>query len=162
MGKRLSEVDVGITEYISTHDGFNGVIKQRFSDFHVNEIDMNSDVIELTSVEVPTLTTTATENGPVLDDVLPKETVDKLRTILTDFGKANVVDIDVTAMSKEERKKIHEAIRVEFGDKLNSNTKTVGEIKQLVICRSNRYGKYFACIVQGKKEIISLTGTMFI
>ena len=30
-GRRpLEEVDVGITEYLSTHEGFSGVIKQRF------------------------------------------------------------------------------------------------------------------------------------
>lgn len=28
-GKRLSEEDIGVTEYISDHPGFNGVIKSR-------------------------------------------------------------------------------------------------------------------------------------
>lgn len=28
-GKRLSEEDIGVTEYISTHEGFNGIIKSR-------------------------------------------------------------------------------------------------------------------------------------
>lgn len=29
-GKRLSEADIGVTEYVSKHEGFNGIIKSRY------------------------------------------------------------------------------------------------------------------------------------
>ena len=50
---RLMEKDVGITEYISSHEGFGGIIKQRFSDFHVNEITIDGSIVKLTNLEPP-------------------------------------------------------------------------------------------------------------
>lgn len=34
-GKRLSEDAIGVTEYISDHPGFNGIIKSRYSAFYI-------------------------------------------------------------------------------------------------------------------------------
>lgn len=51
--EQLTEQDVGITEYISQHPGFSGIIKARFSDFHVNEIDWEGNVAKLTDTNVP-------------------------------------------------------------------------------------------------------------
>jgi hypothetical protein len=50
---RLMEKDVGITEYISAHEGFSGIIKQRFSDFHVNEITADGSIVKLTELAPP-------------------------------------------------------------------------------------------------------------
>ena len=44
----LRETDVGITEYLYKDiEGFNGTIKQRYSDFIVNEISTSGEVIVL-------------------------------------------------------------------------------------------------------------------
>lgn len=51
--ERQSEEDVGITEYISKLEGFSGIIKARFSDFHVNEINREDQVAKLTDVSIP-------------------------------------------------------------------------------------------------------------
>ncbi|KAJ1884241.1 multisubstrate pseudouridine synthase 7, partial [Kickxella alabastrina] len=49
-GDFLRETDVGITEFITPGwAGFDGIIKHRFSDFFVNEIDPQGKVIHLTS-----------------------------------------------------------------------------------------------------------------
>lgn len=49
--KMVQEVDVGITQYINesykTGGGFFGTIKQRYSDFQVNEIDLKGKVVHL-------------------------------------------------------------------------------------------------------------------
>jgi tRNA pseudouridine13 synthase len=50
---RLAEKDAGITEYISAHEGFSGIIKQRFSDFHVNEITLEGSIAKLTDLAPP-------------------------------------------------------------------------------------------------------------
>lgn len=52
-GEVLSEVDTGITEYISSLEGFNGILKSRYSDFQVNEIDTDGNVAKLTDLSVP-------------------------------------------------------------------------------------------------------------
>ncbi|KAH8728249.1 pseudouridine synthase [Phaeosphaeriaceae sp. PMI808] len=48
------EVRAGITEYICPDNlGFTGVLKQRYTDFLVNEIGLDGKVLHLTSTEVP-------------------------------------------------------------------------------------------------------------
>lgn len=51
--EQLTESEVGITEYISKLDGFSGVIKARFSDFQVNEIDVEGKTAKLTDTSIP-------------------------------------------------------------------------------------------------------------
>lgn len=47
--KGLQERDVGITQFLnqSTKSGFLGLLKQKYTDFLVNEIDMNGNVVHL-------------------------------------------------------------------------------------------------------------------
>lgn len=47
----MEEHDVGITCYISNLPGFRGVLKQRYSDFIVHEVDLDAKVVELSSLE---------------------------------------------------------------------------------------------------------------
>ena len=43
---KIGEEDVGITEYIdSSNKGFKCVLKHRYSDFIVNEIDIDGNVV---------------------------------------------------------------------------------------------------------------------
>ncbi|GLC42432.1 hypothetical protein PLESTM_001332600 [Pleodorina starrii] len=45
------EADVGITEYVSKLPGFNAILKHRFRDFQVREVDPRGQVARLTSLE---------------------------------------------------------------------------------------------------------------
>lgn len=49
----LNEKELGITEYIGTSAEFSGIIKSRYSDFHVNEIDIDGNLVELTDKSIP-------------------------------------------------------------------------------------------------------------
>ncbi|XP_071936792.1 multisubstrate pseudouridine synthase 7-like isoform X2 [Coffea arabica] len=51
--KSIDESDVGIFCYISQLPGFRGILKQRYSDFIVNEVDLEGNVVHLTSLEAP-------------------------------------------------------------------------------------------------------------
>ncbi|XP_043718113.1 multisubstrate pseudouridine synthase 7 [Telopea speciosissima] len=51
--KTAEEADVGINCYISQLPGFRGVLKQRYSDFIVNEVDSDGNVVHLTSLHAP-------------------------------------------------------------------------------------------------------------
>src|SRR5210317_1173508 len=42
---------VGISEYVSSHDGFAAVVKARYSDFLVHEVDLNGNVACLDKIE---------------------------------------------------------------------------------------------------------------
>ncbi|XP_021762368.1 multisubstrate pseudouridine synthase 7-like isoform X1 [Chenopodium quinoa] len=50
--KSIDEPDVGILCYISHLPGLRGILKQRYSDFIVNEVDLNGNVVHLTSLHV--------------------------------------------------------------------------------------------------------------
>ncbi|KAK9141285.1 hypothetical protein Scep_010966 [Stephania cephalantha] len=49
----LEESDVGIICYVSDLPGFRGVLKQRYSDFIVNEVDCEGNVVHLTCLDAP-------------------------------------------------------------------------------------------------------------
>ncbi|KAL5487840.1 PUS7 [Sanghuangporus weigelae] len=61
------EYDVGISEYISKDlPPIHAIIKQRFTDFLVNEVNLNGEVIHIQSLEVPSSETkkqTAVDEG---------------------------------------------------------------------------------------------------
>ncbi|XP_056166042.1 multisubstrate pseudouridine synthase 7 isoform X2 [Syzygium oleosum] len=51
--KTPEESDVGIVCYISNLPGFRGILKQRYSDFIVNEVDLEGNVVRLTTLDAP-------------------------------------------------------------------------------------------------------------
>jgi hypothetical protein len=53
VGQQLSQEDVGIIGYIGAGTGFTGVIKQRFSDFIVREVDLKGQVVRLREIGKP-------------------------------------------------------------------------------------------------------------
>lgn len=55
LGKVSSEEDLGISEFLNPNNpGFNGVIKERFSDFNVYEIEKSLEVVRLGNQNLPT------------------------------------------------------------------------------------------------------------
>ena len=53
-GKVSKEEDLGITEFLNKDNlGFSGVIKERFSDFNVYEIDKSMNVVHLGDQKFP-------------------------------------------------------------------------------------------------------------
>ncbi|KAM0951860.1 putative tRNA pseudouridine(13) synthase [Dioscorea sansibarensis] len=53
MAKSLDETDVGILCYVSSLPGFRGVLKHRYSDFIVNEVDLDGKIVHLSSFDLP-------------------------------------------------------------------------------------------------------------
>lgn len=53
MANRYDDLErkVGIAEYASPHDGFAAVVKARYSDFIVHEVDLNGNVARLDKIE---------------------------------------------------------------------------------------------------------------
>ncbi|KAK4414247.1 Multisubstrate pseudouridine synthase 7 [Sesamum alatum] len=78
----VEESDVGILCYISNLPGFRGVLKQRYSDFIVNEVDLDGNVVHLTSLEAPS--EIAEEKKERLVDLLDKDyapTIESFRAL---------------------------------------------------------------------------------
>eukprot|EP00002_Diphylleia_rotans_P027763 TRINITY_DN5579_c0_g1_i1.p1 TRINITY_DN5579_c0_g1~~TRINITY_DN5579_c0_g1_i1.p1 ORF type:complete len:658 (+),score=154.66 TRINITY_DN5579_c0_g1_i1:46-2019(+) len=53
MFESFGEKDVGVTEYANSALGFDGLVKQRYSDFIVNEVDSHGRVVRLSDLSVP-------------------------------------------------------------------------------------------------------------
>eukprot|EP00058_Branchiostoma_floridae_P014536 XP_002600024.1 hypothetical protein BRAFLDRAFT_79734 [Branchiostoma floridae] len=127
------ETDVGITEYISKHEGFSGIIKQRYSDFLVREVDVHGKIVQLTNTAPPV--DSSAEAAPSADDVLSKEDKEKLENLLESKDKSTAVDIQV-GEDKQQRTQVHHAIKELFSE-LQSETVEVGNKKVIRV----KYGK---------------------
>ncbi|XP_046960661.1 pseudouridylate synthase 7 homolog [Vanessa cardui] len=144
--KRLSEQDIGVTEYLSDHEGFNGIIKSRFSDFQVSEINEKGEIAKLTDLSAPQ----PPIDEDVVDDedlilnkynleILPMETWDNINKLAISPEKLEPVKVDVTGMSKEERTKIHDAVKKAFGESIVGSTVTEND-KKFVVFEKYRKG----------------------
>ncbi|XP_049794111.1 uncharacterized protein LOC126203787 [Schistocerca nitens] len=144
MNLRLTEHGAGITEYISKHEGFSAIIKQRYSDFHVNEIDCDGNVVTLTTLEAPEApVAAAAETKEDIDDYLKTTLSEEQYKTLMEIVDSNgeEVEIEATDMSKEDRRKLHTAIVKCGKSRLISNTVDKDGKKYIVVKRSSKAGK---------------------
>ncbi|XP_059609340.1 pseudouridylate synthase 7 homolog [Phlebotomus argentipes] len=134
----VQEVDVGITEFVGDSLGFSGIIKCKFSDFQVNEIDLDGNVVKLTDTSVPECQVDKLpDNG---ESLLSAEDLTSLRGLLENSDK-EFLEIDVTEMSKEQRTQIHAGIREEFGQKIIANTISKEERKFIKCFKPKKNGR---------------------
>ncbi|XP_063881198.1 pseudouridylate synthase 7 homolog isoform X3 [Scylla paramamosain] len=78
------EEDIGITTFAGEHKGFFGIIKQRYSDFQVNEVDSQGKIISVTTQTIPD----DPEEIPDMPECVPEMLDDtKLRELERLLGK---------------------------------------------------------------------------
>jgi tRNA pseudouridine13 synthase len=132
----LSEQDAGIREYLSDLKGFECVLKHRYSDFLVNEIDIHGNVVWLKSDKVETkesekvMVETEEDVDKVTDTqfsniIKNAEDLAKLKGLCYKYVNKEInnddrIDIDFIT-DKDSRRKLHENIRANF-DFLDSET----------------------------------------
>lgn len=151
------ETDVGITEYLYKDiQGFNGTIKQRYSDFIVNEINTDGEVIVLKdkgfqqkekkkSPENDANTQTTDKRASLKEErstfVLDSEVKDELVKIIGEEDVENIIskvyknfeiyETTKTFNNKDERTKIHQLLRKGFNNELESRTNNDNSFKIL-------------------------------
>lgn len=106
----LPRKQVGLTEYISEHTGFSGVIKARFTDFLVHEVDPDGNVCRLTTFDLPV---DAVEPAPVgvdLAALVGAERMAEISKLHTD-GPSKARVVFPAPADKTQRTQIHKAIR---------------------------------------------------
>ena len=108
VGKRLSETDVGITEFISDYDGFSGIVKDKYSDFQVHEIARSGEVAKLTTFALPEIDKQNNKSVDEMKQNLPVEVREKLEAFLNNPEEGGRVEIDVTDFDKDTRRNIHQ------------------------------------------------------
>ncbi|XP_027429822.1 pseudouridylate synthase 7 homolog isoform X3 [Zalophus californianus] len=107
----LTELDVGITKFVSCHQGFSGILKERYSDFVVHEIGKDGQISHLDDLSVP-----VDEEDPSEDvfTVLTAEEKQRLEELQLFKNKETSVAIEVIEDTKEKRTIIHQAIKSLF------------------------------------------------
>ncbi|XP_043444570.1 pseudouridylate synthase 7 homolog isoform X6 [Prionailurus bengalensis] len=107
----LTELDVGITKFVSSHQGFSGILKERYSDFVVHEIGKDGRISHLDDLSVP-----VDEEDPTEDvfTVLTAEEKQRLEELQLFKNKETSVAIEVIEDTKEKRTIIHQAIKSLF------------------------------------------------
>ncbi|XP_062544575.1 pseudouridylate synthase 7 homolog [Armigeres subalbatus] len=143
----VKEDQVFITEYVTAGKGFRGILKSRFSDFQVNEIDCDGKEAILTDLELPTppvsgdkMSTEEAEQE--LSRLISQEAVEKIQKLTEIKGKANdIVEVDVTEMTKEDRGRIHSSSKGLFGKAIVGSTVTKNDKKYITFAAFNKFQK---------------------
>ena len=104
-----TELDCGISEYIGSHSGFSGILKQRYSDFLVNERDLEGNTVHLTSYELPP----EYVKEKLESSVLSMEAIGKLENLVKEGDKEVKVVVEIED-DKDKRTVIHREIREKF------------------------------------------------
>ncbi|XP_075713410.1 pseudouridylate synthase 7 homolog isoform X1 [Rhinoderma darwinii] len=104
----LTELDVGIIKFVSAHEGFSGILKERYSDFVVHEIGKDGKIMHLNDLSVP-----ADNEDPSEDIylVLSEDEKKRLEDLQLFKNKESDVAIEVIDDSKEKRTIIHQAVK---------------------------------------------------
>ncbi|XP_074050066.1 general transcription factor II-I repeat domain-containing protein 2A-like isoform X2 [Macrotis lagotis] len=76
----LTEVDAGITKFVSSHQSFSGILKERYSDFIIHEIGKDGRIRYLDNLSMP-----------MDDEDLSKDTV----TVLTEEDKQRLEELQL-------------------------------------------------------------------
>lgn len=122
--------DVGITEYRTGSEiNFTAVIKSRFSDFIVNEVAENDEVVHLDDLSVPEFPSQPkSQNDSEQNVVLSEAEEAKFLEQLAEFARSegtstsNSLELSV-GNDKLKRKAVHELVRANHDGKLISETR---------------------------------------
>uniref|UniRef100_A0A673H3E7 Pseudouridylate synthase 7 homolog n=1 Tax=Sinocyclocheilus rhinocerous TaxID=307959 RepID=A0A673H3E7_9TELE len=101
----LSEADVGILKFISEHRGFSGVLKERYSDFVVHEINKDGKIVGLDDLSVPAdaeVRARITHTYPFELDTLTEEQKQQLDELQLLKNKEGSVAIEVRDASGDQ------------------------------------------------------------
>ncbi|TPX36701.1 hypothetical protein SmJEL517_g01223 [Synchytrium microbalum] len=138
----LTESQVGITAWMNPDmPGFKGILKHRYTDFLVNEIDMDGRVMHLTSLKAPSSVSekdqdepakAARDDGKLLEDLgalVSAQDVELVKTMLQ-AGKGVSEGVTLQPESdKAKRTKIHRVFSTYLSGIVSTNTVGVDEIR---------------------------------
>ena len=110
--KMIGESCVGITEFLNNNnDGFDGAIKKRYSDFNVNEIDLDNVIVHVTDQTFP-MEFEEVEEARIYSELSEEEQMlvneeqfYKLKLIDSKWKCEDAVEFDVTEYDNDRRKR---------------------------------------------------------
>ncbi|XP_037934941.1 pseudouridylate synthase 7 homolog [Teleopsis dalmanni] len=145
----INERQVGITEYVTNSVGFTGVLKSRYSDFHVNEIDWNNEILTLNNLEVPEM---PNPNNLSIDEINAGK--DQFKDLITENVWKNIAElaassaendkiikVDVSSFNKEQRTLLHKIVKTLYSSNklVSKTTEEEGEAKKFVTIAKQKF-----------------------
>ncbi|KAK6309155.1 hypothetical protein J4Q44_G00206180 [Coregonus suidteri] len=107
----LTELDVGILKFVSEHKGFSGILKERYSDFVVHEVNKEGKTVRLDDLSVPEEAEEATVAEQPGSEVFTEEQKQDLEQLQLFKNKEGNVSIEVADDTKEKRTLVHKAVK---------------------------------------------------
>lgn len=123
------EDEVGILVYIGKHNGFNGHIKYRYSDFVVNEISLDGEVVHLTTFDLPK--EEEKTGNDQLKSILTADDIEQIENLAKDATLMPVL-IKAVDIDKEKRTAIHNSIKDNY-QTLTSSTQNFDNERFIVV-----------------------------
>ncbi|XP_050540711.1 pseudouridylate synthase 7 homolog [Daktulosphaira vitifoliae] len=131
----LHEIDVGITEYSTSVPGISAILKHRLSDFQVNEIDLDGNVIRLNSTTVPEKEAEVFEPKDFIDSTgLCSSYINDIDDLIVSKSTRQI-EICVDGLTKEERTSMHKFFSSKFGTKISTSTINKAPNKQFIVIK---------------------------
>lgn len=134
---QLKEDALGITEYVMPPDHcIEGIIKSRYSDFHVNEIDLDGNEAILSKLVAPEMPQLPVPQFEELEAIKRKlvtiEVFTSIKNMCEKKGDHESVMIDVTAFDKESRAVLHDSLKKAFRKRIDASTLNKPEEKKVI------------------------------
>eukprot|EP01080_Neovahlkampfia_damariscottae_P001574 gene1574-12699_t len=156
--KYLSEEEkIGITQFLNSNTKFFGFMKKNYYDFIVNEVDLEKNVIRLTTEELPKEMIKKKEekeekslNEEELKTYFDIETIEKIKNFhekekecLKKFKETNLVENDFILIpylnEKEKRKQLHNVFKdILESDVFEKNDEKFIRLRYLSILNANK------------------------
>lgn len=144
--EQLSETDVGITEFLNDFEGFSAIIKARFSDFQVNEIDLDGNIVKLTDTNFPKDFKTESaccDYKEIIDSpsmYISNDIWNSMKKLVeAESGEPSYIDAD--NFDKNTRTEVHNCVKSHFGRKLVASTIEKDGKKYIEIRKFNNQSK---------------------
>lgn len=152
--EKLCETEACITEYISSCEGFSGVLKSCYSDFHVNEINLNKEVGVITNQQIPEAFKLKKLEKPPTETPMAQISQEKWDAILVMLESKDEVkvELDVTEFTKDQRSEVHQQLKDIFREKIVSSTVVDGESKTIQLQKFSKNASMRNQSVQWPKE----------
>ncbi|CDQ75881.1 unnamed protein product [Oncorhynchus mykiss] len=107
----LTELDVGILKFVSEHKGFSGILKERYSDFVVHEVNKEGKTVQLDDLSVPEEAEEASVAEQPGSEVFTEEQKHQLEQLQLFKKKEGNVSIEMADDTKEKRTLVHKAVK---------------------------------------------------
>ncbi|KAF7491877.1 Pseudouridylate synthase 7 -like protein [Sarcoptes scabiei] len=142
------ERSVGIEEFLGAHKPFYGILKNRFEDFVVHEIDLDDKEVKLTDLSGPEAILKEKDvNSEKIEAIhqsveklIDSNFLDSIESYVSSNYQSQYPEILINDLTKEDRKSIHDFIKVKY-PQLESRTESKNDQKIIKVMKNTGHNR---------------------